>query len=124
MRSALLGVAVCIAAVPLIGAPAESRTIFDGLWSVVIVTDVGTCDRAYRYPAQIVNGVVRPPPGETDPSIHVSGRADRRGNVAVTVSRGDQYAHGSGRLSINSGSGRWTSPTAHCAGHWMAERRG
>jgi hypothetical protein len=124
MRTALLAVAICNAALPVIGAPAEARAIFDGLWSVVIVTDVGTCDRAYRYPVQIVNGVVRLPPGEADPSIHVSGRADRRGNVAVTVSRGDQYARGSGRLSINVGSGRWTSPTGHCAGHWTAERRG
>ena len=28
---------------------AMARTPFDGAWSVLIVTDRGTCDRAYRY---------------------------------------------------------------------------
>ena len=37
-------------------APAERQksASFDGLWSVVIVTLQGSCDRSYRYPVNIV----------------------------------------------------------------------
>ena len=105
-------------------APATARSIFDGTWSVVIVTEVGTCDRAYRHPVQIVNGIVRLPPGDADASVHIAGRVDPRGVARVTVRRGDQWAHGVGRLSTQSGSGTWRSPTAKCSGHWTAERRG
>jgi hypothetical protein len=31
---------------------------FDGLWSVVIVTLQGSCDRSYRYPLRIVGSRV------------------------------------------------------------------
>ena len=31
---------------------------FDGLWSVVIVTLQGSCDRSYRYPVRIVGNRV------------------------------------------------------------------
>ncbi len=41
----------------LCSAPAAiARTPFDGKWSVLIVTDAGTCDRAYRYALNIGNG--------------------------------------------------------------------
>src|SRR4051812_5808751 len=31
---------------------------YDGVWSVLIVTEQGTCDRAYRYPVRVDNGRV------------------------------------------------------------------
>ena len=37
---------------------ASSGTPFDGRWSVVVETDKGACDRAYRYGLQITNGKV------------------------------------------------------------------
>ena len=48
----------------LIGRPAlTTRTTpaasnFDGKWSVVIITEAGNCDRAYRYPVRVTNGVL------------------------------------------------------------------
>src|SRR6266446_10219148 len=39
-------------------APATSKTSFDGIWSVLIVTEKGVCDRGYRYAIRITNGVV------------------------------------------------------------------
>ena len=38
--------------------PAGSAPSFDGIWSVVIVTQKGACDRAYRYPIRIRNGAL------------------------------------------------------------------
>ena len=38
--------------------PAQAKTNYDGNWSVVIITDKGTCDRSYRYPVRITDGNV------------------------------------------------------------------
>jgi hypothetical protein len=101
---------------------AKARSAFDGNWSVLIVTDSGSCDRAYRYALQIMNGRITYP----EQTINVTGRVDGRGHVHVLVSAGGQYASGYGRLSDGSGAGRWSGggATSSCSGHWEAERRG
>jgi hypothetical protein len=93
---------------------------FDGYWSVLIVTQQGTCDRAYRYPVRISGGSVGYA-GEA--SFNVTGRVGANGAVTVTVSRGNQSASGSGMLSSSDGSGRWRSASGECSGVWTAERR-
>src|ERR1700733_9763518 len=41
-------------------AGASARTAnFDGRWSVLVITESGTCDAAYRYGVAVENGVVR-----------------------------------------------------------------
>ena len=50
----LLGLALTAAAPALIS-PARAAN-FDGTWSVLIITQSGDCDRAYRYPVRIANG--------------------------------------------------------------------
>ncbi len=107
----------------LCSAPAAvARTPFDGKWSVLIVTDAGTCDRAYRYALNIGNGRV----SYDDPSFNVSGHVDARGRVSVSVSAGGQRASGTGELSGDYGHGLWIgqSSASTCSGHWEAERRG
>jgi hypothetical protein len=99
-------------------APANARPAHDGDWSVLIVTQQGSCDRAYRYPLRIRDGVV----GYGGSSgFTVTGRVNGAGGVTVTVRRGDQFAAGSGRLTATSGSGKWRG--ASCSGVWTAERR-
>lgn len=98
--------------------PAAAAPVYDGKWSVLIITQKGECDRGYRYPVQISNGNVGYA-GEA--SFTVSGRVNPSGAISVTVSRGSQSAHGTGRLSGNNGSGAWQAGT--CAGTWTAERR-
>ncbi|MGA7433217.1 MAG: hypothetical protein WBQ24_13365 [Xanthobacteraceae bacterium] len=101
---------------------AFARGPYDGTWSVLIVTDSGSCDRAYRYALRIADGRV----SYDDPSFSVSGHVDARGNVSVGVSAGGQSANGSGRLAGDYGDGHWSgrSSTSACSGHWEAERRG
>ncbi len=101
-------------------AEGQARTPFDGVWSVSIVTERGSCDRAYRYPVSIVNGHARHV--EPDSAFVISGRVAADGHVRVSVRRGSQEASGVGKLSRSAGSGRWRS--AECAGYWQAERRG
>jgi hypothetical protein len=101
-------------------APAVAKSNFDGKWSVLIVTQKGTCDRAYRYPVKIDNGAVG---YAGDASFTVSGKVGPNGAVTVVVARGDQSAKGTGRLSATDGSGMWTAGSGECSGTWTAERR-
>jgi hypothetical protein len=123
-RSVILaGLAVLFVTAWLCTSPhAMARTPFDGAWSVLIVTDRGTCDRAYRYALRIADGRVT----YDDPSFSVSGVVESSGRVHVGVSAGGQSASGYGRLSGDYGEGSWSgrSTTSQCSGHWQAERRG
>jgi len=116
-----------IAATPVIvalaaPAPAAAQAAFNGTWSVLIITNSGSCDRAYRYPVRIANGRVAYG-GQAD--FSVNGRVAPNGTVNVTVSRGSQRASGSGRLAGNSGSGTWRGyGSPGCSGTWTADKRG
>jgi hypothetical protein len=98
--------------------PSQSSRSYDGNWSVVIITEKGTCDRAYRYPVRITGGSVGYA-GEA--SFNVSGRVAPNGSVTVSVSRGEKRASGSGKLSGDSSAGSWSG--GECSGTWQAERR-
>jgi hypothetical protein len=106
----------------IVATPAVARSAYDGTWSVVIITDRGECDRAYRYSVNVRNGFVT---YGGDLSVNLSGRVANNGRVNVRVSSGNQYASGSGRLSSNYGGGTWRGQGSLgvCAGRWTAERR-
>ena len=124
----VLGVAAALsaAALGMTASQAAPKASYDGLWSVLVVTENGECDRAYRYSLRIRSGTVKyeGDPGGID--IDVSGKVDDGGRVAVSVGRGQQHANGTGRLSTDRGAGTWTgkSTSAACSGRWEAERRG
>jgi hypothetical protein len=101
--------------------PASARSIYDGRWSVLIITEKGACDRGYRYGFEIRNGVVQ----YDGDVVNLTGRVAPNGFVRVTVSRGNQSASGSGRLSRNFGQGTWRGSATGdtCSGRWEAERR-
>jgi hypothetical protein len=106
---------------PAFSAPlAASKAAFDGNWSVLILTEKGTCDRAYRYPIRIQNGIVD---YAGSASFTVTGQIGAKGSVTVTVSRGRQSATGTGRMSDSDGAGTWTAASGECSGTWSAERR-
>jgi hypothetical protein len=114
--------AVVLATTLSAGARTSSAKMnFDGPWSVLIVTDYGSCDRAYRYGVQISNGRVL----AQGSGVDIFGRVSPRGQVSVQLRQGDNQATGTGRLSETSGGGRWSgaSPNQQCGGHWVAERR-
>lgn len=98
--------------------PAGSAPNYDGLWSVVIITNKGTCDRAYRYPIRIAGGNVL---NAGDQVVSITGRVTGNGTVTVRVSGGNKTALGQGRLSGASGAGNWTG--GECSGVWQAEKR-
>ena len=93
--------------------------VFDGVWSVVIYTLYGDCDRALRYSVRISAGRVLP----DGQSYQVAGVVNPSGAIRVVVAEGGRSASGYGRLRDNSGSGRWRTDTGSCAGQWTAVRR-
>jgi hypothetical protein len=92
---------------------------YDGLWSVSIITEKGDCDRGYRYPIRISNGVLANAGNVT--AVGINGKVQHTGAITVTVSGGGKSAIGSGRLAGNIGEGHWTG--GECSGSWTAERR-
>ena len=119
-RIALPALALLAATLPGLARPAQSS--FDGRWSVVIVTDAGSCDASYRYGLVVSGGRIS---YDGNNGVIVSGGVDQRGRVSVSLRYGQAAAQGSGRLSKAGGGGRWqgVSSDARCAGHWLAERR-
>jgi hypothetical protein len=110
---------VCLGAIPT---TASAQRAFDGQWSVLIVTESGTCDRAYRYGISIQSGHVYYDGG----MARFSGRVAPSGAVSVHVTSGTSSASGTGRLSRNHGRGNWSGHSGgnSCSGYWTAERRG
>jgi len=106
----------------VVAAPAFAGSAYDGNWSVVIATTSGGCDPAVRYPVAITNGQVV---NAGDNPATVQGRVTPRGTVNVNVQSGGQWANGSGRLGMTSGSGVWSGQgsAGPCTGTWAAQRR-
>lgn len=107
------------AAAPRQAAPPDR---FDGTWSVEIITETGSCDRAYRYPVRIENGRAR----FIGTAFVVEGGVTRNGAIRGSISNGAATADVRGRLDRNGfGAGTWVASGAlSCRGHWNAERRG
>ena len=93
--------------------------VYDGLWSVSIITEKGDCDRGYRYPIRIQNGSLANAGSVT--AITINGKVQPTGAITVVVSAGSKSASGSGRLSGDLGEGHWSG--GECSGSWTAERR-
>jgi hypothetical protein len=100
--------------------PAQSRSAFDGGWSVQIVTQRGACDPSSGFGVEIRDGVIYGAGG-----MPVRGRVAANGAVTVSVASGERSANGSGRLSGNSGGGTWhgVGSQGACSGRWSASRQ-
>ena len=118
-RWMLHAVAIAVALFNLTATPSRALPIYDGLWSVSIVTEKGDCDRGYRYPIRITRGVLS---NAGDTAFTIIGNVGASGLIRVTVSHGSASASGLGWLAGNIGSGSWTGGS--CSGTWTAERRG
>jgi hypothetical protein len=116
--------AFAAAAMVLAGSPepVKAQAGTDGSWSVLIITETGECDRAYRYGIRIKGGKIL---YDGEAGVSFTGQVDSNGQVAATVQRGEQSATGSGRLSGSKGAGTWKgkSNTGACGGRWEAERK-
>ena len=87
----------------------------DGNWSVLVITEKGDCDAAYRYAINVADGQVK---YAGDAAVNMAGTVAPDGAVRVSIRLRDKGANGSGHLGGNSGAGTWHGfgPNANCAG--------
>jgi hypothetical protein len=119
-RGLLVVSALALAAALPVLSPAEAVPNYDGVWSVVIVTQQGLCDPSYRYPIRISKGNLL---NAGNAQVAISGRVAKNGAVVVNVSAGDKTATGTGKLAGKTGGGSWSGGNGICSGVWQAERR-
>jgi hypothetical protein len=117
IRHVALALAAGLVASPALAAPRD----YAGSWSVLIATKVGDCDKAYRYRVAVDPSGAISYGGQSN--FTASGQVRADGSVSVRISRGNQVAQGSGRLTRSSGSGTWSSPSGGCSGDWRADKR-
>ena len=114
LASSLLG----LACTPSNAARRVGGSAYDGTWSVAIYTLRGDCG-SVRVAARIVGGRVY----SKEQSYQANGAVGDNGVIRVNVASGGLSASGSGRLTHNSGAGRWRSSRGDCSGSWSATRR-
>ena len=111
--------AIATALVATIPFAARAANSYDGMWTVTIMTQSGTCPSSLRYGVRVDRGRVL----ADGQSYQVNGTVAPNGATRVTVSEQGQSASGVGRLSGSAGAGRWRTSTGQCAGQWTAARR-
>jgi hypothetical protein len=101
-------------------ATADARpSIYDGSWDLTFVTQRGACDPTYNFTVNINQGIV------THPNLlKFRGYVARSGVVHASVTVGEKFASGSGRLSGRAGRGTWAGYAGRerCSGYWNAQR--
>ena len=115
-----LGLALAAATLAGTASAQKGGNPHDGSWSVEVITQKGDCDKAYRYPIVVQNGAIRYGGSE---SFNASGGISNSGAVKGAISRGEQRAQVTGRVSGSRGNGTWQTSTG-CSGVWNADKRG
>jgi hypothetical protein len=115
-RAAILASA-CLISIAAVVPNANAQGKFDGAWSGALYTSSGACAPSYRGAFQVVDDVV------LVGGIR-AGRVSQTGSVTIAASVSGLYAVGTGRLSSNSGGGKWRAQVqnAPCSGTWSAQR--
>jgi hypothetical protein len=120
IRQVWFAAAVAALAALAVLAPGKARAamLFDGNWTVSIVTQSGSCDRSLSIPVSIADGRLDGANGA------LLGTVTPKGGVNAMLGGGDRRGSASGRLTGNAGSGRWSGNAtgASCSGVWSARR--
>jgi hypothetical protein len=100
-------------------AAAPRPDAYDGNWNVVFTTRAGNCSSTNSAPFNVSGTQVSSAGGGK-----VTGGISPKGAVSVRISVGMSEASGTGRLSGNSGAGRWSGIISgdSCSGTWEASR--
>jgi hypothetical protein len=102
------------------GKRTAAASIFDGKWSVFIVTKKGSCDREIRWGVGVVDNRIV---DVGDAGAAVSGTVAPSGRIAAHFAIGPQMLMATGQLIGAKGSGLWTAPALACSGSWRAEKQ-
>jgi hypothetical protein len=101
-------------------APAQARGPYDGLWSVSLSADQGSCGNR-DIEVFIRNGEISHA-GDRG-FFTADGRVGDQGHVEASIGALGLTASAEGQLSDRHGRGTWAFPDWGCSGQWLAERR-
>jgi hypothetical protein len=102
---------------------AQARVVgagsYDGNWNVTFTPQAGNCHASNTVPFTVAGQRVSSAGGGK-----VTGGVSSNGSVSVQITVGASSASGSGRLSGNAGTGRWSGIITgdRCSGSWQATR--
>ncbi len=116
-------IAAALSGLAIVGTPhAAFAAGYDGNWTVLVITERGTCDRNYSYDVSVSQGKIHYP---SYSSVSLYGTVSPQGAVMVSIRHLDDIASGSGHLTARTGGGGWrgASRNGACSGHWKANRR-
>jgi hypothetical protein len=97
---------------------ASAAGVYDGQWSVQLVTHEGSCSASYNWSVDVTDNRI------ADPGMFVqtAGEIDPRGRVVLHITHGSDIVAASGKIEGATARGAWRSPTSRCAGAWTAQR--
>ncbi len=111
---------------PALAGPAvagDTPSTYNGVWTVQLVADAGSCGSSASYTVALQDGTARYLPGPGDASASVSGQVSGNGSVVLAMRRSIASGTASGQLRASSGSGTWQVASFGCSGRWTAKRR-
>ena len=120
LRSIFIATALAAITAPGVANAGPARAgSFDGNWNVTFTPLAGNCHATNTVPFTVAGQRVSSAGGG-----RVTGGVSSSGSVSVTITVGASLANGSGRLSGNSGAGRWSGIITgdKCSGTWQASR--
>ena len=115
MRRNRIGLALCASALTGAISPALAQSPYDGLWTVTIVTNSGSCEPTASSTLTVTDGKI------SAPGTDVTGSVGHEGLVKVSING----AYANGQITGNTGSGKWNGASAGipCSGRWQASRQ-
>ena len=116
MRRNRIGLVLFASVLAGVVSPALAQSPYDGLWTVTIVTNSGSCEPSASSTLTVTDGKI------SAPGADVTGSVGHEGLVKVSING----AYANGQITGNTGSGKWNGASAGipCSGRWHAARQG
>lgn len=111
--------AVAILAPLMLATAGETRTPFDGRWTIRVLADVQDCALGHAVPIRVADGRISYG-GFLGAAASGQVRAD--GKVRMRMAHAADVVNATGSLKGAAGSGRWASATSECVGDWRARK--
>jgi hypothetical protein len=113
-------VLVIAALAPLAFATAgETRSPFDGRWSIRVMADIEECALGRAVPLRVSDGRISY--GGLLGAV-ATGQVRPNGKVRMRMAHATDVVNATGALKGATGSGRWASATSECVGDWSARK--
>ena len=110
---------IVAAVIVMLATAAETRTPFDGRWTIRVMADVEDCALGRSVPIRVSDGRIS---YGGFLGAAASGQVRANGKVRMRMAHATDVVNATGALKGAMGSGRWASATSECVGDWTARK--